>query len=205
MLGPFFFPHACRARTSRCSSTLCEKKRSQFARTSPRSALTTFAAPHSVRDAPSTERPRLMALRSAAASAAVNREAGRRRNRLGAFLLPRVQALLTRSLPASVLVAEARAARTVAGRDRRRLVREEDAMSAHLVPPRDQAERDRAVEPSVHARAPVTSERSRRRRQHLRAVRADESVLPDGSSSRIPTHGDQVRVSMARGLVRNLR
>jgi hypothetical protein len=40
-----------------------------------------------VPDAPSTERPRLMALRSAVASAAVSREAGRRRHRLGAFLL----------------------------------------------------------------------------------------------------------------------
>jgi len=64
---------------------LCEKKTSQIARSSRPSTLTGPSHRPSVRDAPSTERPRLMALRSAVASAAVSRKAGRRRHRLGAF------------------------------------------------------------------------------------------------------------------------
>ena len=47
------------------SSTLCEKKRKQFATSSLEAALTELPRPPRVRDAPSTERTRLMALRSA--------------------------------------------------------------------------------------------------------------------------------------------
>ncbi len=90
MLGPFSSSTQCRARATERNLTLCEKKKSQFARSAPRSALTDGGEAPSVRDAPSTERPRLMALRSAVASAAVSREAGRRRHRLGAFLRARV-------------------------------------------------------------------------------------------------------------------
>ena len=50
-----------------------------------RHPLTTRCRPPRVAIAPSTECPRLMALRAAVASAAVGRGAGRRRHRLGAF------------------------------------------------------------------------------------------------------------------------
>ena len=69
------------------SSTLCEKKTSQIATSMSREALTQVDDPPSVRLAPSTERPRLMVLRVAPASAEVSRIAGRRRHRLGAFLV----------------------------------------------------------------------------------------------------------------------
>jgi hypothetical protein len=52
--------------------------------------LTTSESTHRVRDAPSTERPRLMALRVVVASAVASREAGRRRHRLGAFSYARM-------------------------------------------------------------------------------------------------------------------
>jgi hypothetical protein len=84
--GPFFFSLRVRASARGRSSTLCEKKRSQFATSSLQGPLTPLGVRPSVRLAPSTERPRLMALRSAVASAAVSRKAGRRRHRLGAFL-----------------------------------------------------------------------------------------------------------------------
>src|SRR3990170_1666595 len=63
----------------------CEKKVSQIARSSNPGLLTAPCGAPTVAIAPSTERPRLMALRSAVASAEVSREAGRRRHRLGAF------------------------------------------------------------------------------------------------------------------------
>ena len=83
--GPSFALSPTRAHAPRRSSTHCEKKRAQFARTCEFGALTAARGAPRVSDAPSTERSRLMALRSAAASAAVSREAGRRRHRLGAF------------------------------------------------------------------------------------------------------------------------
>ena len=69
----------------------CEKERPQIARSEVSSALTSPGVLPRVRDAPSTERQRLMALRSAVASAAVSRKAGRRRHRLGAFLRARTR------------------------------------------------------------------------------------------------------------------
>ena len=61
--------------------------RSQFAPTSTRPALDRARRrSHRVVPAPSTERPRLMALRVATASAEVSRIAGRERHRLGALL-----------------------------------------------------------------------------------------------------------------------
>jgi hypothetical protein len=81
----FFFPRRTRAQGADRSLTLCGKERSQFARSCFASSLTGFARTPRVRDAPSTERPRLMALRVVVASAVASREAGRRRHRLGAF------------------------------------------------------------------------------------------------------------------------
>ena len=54
----------------------------------PRGRLTPVLHSHSVATAPSRERPRLMALRWAVASAKVSREAGRRRRLFGAFSFP---------------------------------------------------------------------------------------------------------------------
>ena len=69
-------------------SDRCEKKKSQIAVTSSPGRLTAARGRPRVLLAPSTERPRLMAFRSAPASAEVSRKAGRRRHRLGAFFVP---------------------------------------------------------------------------------------------------------------------
>ena len=74
------------------SARHCKDRRPRKLRTFPRRLSLTAALRIAYgREAPSTERPRLMALRVATASAEVSRIAGRRRHRLGAFSLSPVR------------------------------------------------------------------------------------------------------------------
>jgi hypothetical protein len=82
---PVLFSCRPRACVSRRSSICAKRKERKLRKVGFAGTLTELDEAHRVRFAPSTEHPRLMALRSAPASAEVSWEAGRRRHRLGAF------------------------------------------------------------------------------------------------------------------------
>jgi hypothetical protein len=98
---PFSFLRATRACTCMRSLNCVKRKLRKLRASASHTALTRVDNAHSVLLAPSTERPRLMALRVAVASAKVSRIAGRRRHRLGAFLMAGGNAVSPRRPPSS--------------------------------------------------------------------------------------------------------